>query len=57
MAVLYGFIVFVVILIVGIIFSSIPSVVEVGTVLKRYAAILGLLTGIVVFFTRPRPTL
>lgn len=52
-ALLYGFIVFIVVFIIGIIIATFSS--EAGDLLKRYAALIGLLAGLVTFLTGSRP--
>jgi hypothetical protein len=52
-AVLYGICVFVVVLIIAAIFKAVGFE-EVGAVLDRFAAVLGLLAGLVTFFTGQR---
>lgn len=54
-AVLYGFLVFIAVLIIGIIFQQLTPVAEIGTVLKKFAPLLGLLAGLVAFFTGAKP--
>lgn len=53
-ACLYGLIVFIVCLIIGAILNAVglPSV---GSILERFAALLGILAGIVAFLTGNRP--
>ena len=53
-AVLVGVITFIIILIVGIVVAK--SDAEVGSLLKNYSALLGLLASIVTFFARPNPS-
>jgi hypothetical protein len=52
-AVLYGIVVFVVVLIIAAILSAV-GLSQVGAVLNRFAAVLGLLAGLVTFFTGHR---
>ncbi len=52
-AILYGVIVFVVLFVIGIIVTSFQA--EIGAFLKHWAALIGLLAGLVVFFTGARP--
>jgi hypothetical protein len=53
-AVLYGVIVFIIVLILGLLISKFLDA-SVGAVLTRFAGILGLLAGIVTFFGRSTP--
>lgn len=55
-AVLYGFVTFLVVFIIGIILVQVSQAVEIGELLKRFAPLLGLLAGIVTFFSRSHPT-
>jgi hypothetical protein len=49
-ALLAGVVTFVVILILGVIISHFDA--QVGSILEKYAAVIGLLVGLVYFFTR-----
>jgi hypothetical protein len=53
-AVLYGFIVFLCVFIIGIVLVQVPQAVEIGNLLKRFAPLLGLLAALVTFFNGSR---
>ena len=50
-ALLAGIVAFVIILILGVIIGKFDA--QIGDILQKYAAIIGLLIGIVYFFVRP----
>lgn len=54
-AVLYAVVVFLVVFIIGILLTNVAQASEIGALLKRFAPLLGLLAGLVVFFTGGRP--
>lgn len=55
-AVLYAVVTFLAVYIIGILLTNVGQAAEIGDLLKKYAALLGLLAGLVVFFTRSHPT-
>ncbi len=55
-AVLYAVVTFIIVYIIGILLSNVAQAVEVGELLKKYAALLGLLVGLVTFFTQSHPS-
>ncbi len=52
-AILYGVITFIVFFIIGVIAAHFD--VTIGNTLKEFAPLIGLLAGLLVFFTRPTP--
>ncbi len=55
-AVLYAVVTFIIVYIIGILLGNVAQAVEIGELLKKYAALLGLLVGIVVFLSGRHPS-
>lgn len=55
LALFWGVVTFVVILIIGTILVQVPYLAGVGDILKKFAVLIGVLAGVVTFFTGGRP--